>query len=337
MRNIENIKKLTDCWGKYQEYIGKYVVLWFNDGHITKRRMYKIDDDKYATYYNKQQIVFSKNATGNYEIVEKKAIAYEPANKPSNNSSYIKVKNNNEKLILECIKNDIPVFLTGPAGCGKNFIVQKAAKALGLDFYFTNSVQQEYKLTGFIDAGGTYHETEFYKAFKNGGLFFLDEIDASIPEVLVLLNAAIANRYFEFPNGRINANDNFRVVAAGNTIGLGADELYTGRFQLDEATLDRFAMIALDYERTVEMEITNGNDELVDFIRAIRKEAKKQGMHAVFSYRCLINMTRLENVIGTYDAMKMLIFKGMSQDEINTLKIDGPSKYYKCLNEMRVQ
>ena len=57
---------------------------------------------------------------------------------------------------------------------------------------------------------------------RNGGLFFLDEMDASIPEVLVLLNAAIANGYFEFPNGKITAHEDFRVVAAGNTVGSGA-------------------------------------------------------------------------------------------------------------------
>ena len=46
-------------------------------------------------------------------------------------------------------------------------------------------------------------------------------MDASIPEVLVLLNAAIANGYFEFPNGKVNLN-HVHFVAAGNTVGSGA-------------------------------------------------------------------------------------------------------------------
>ena len=73
----------------------------------------------------------------------------------------------------------------------ENFVdfSKKIAEELDLEFYFTNSIQQEYKITGFIDAGGKYHETEFYKAFKNGGLFFLDELDASIPEYLILYNS----------------------------------------------------------------------------------------------------------------------------------------------------
>ena len=76
----------------------------------------------------------------------------------------------------------------------------------------------------------------------------LDEMDASIPEVLVILNAAIANRYFDFPApiGYVEANPNFRVIAAGNTTGHGADFEYVGRNQLDGASLDRFAVVKID-------------------------------------------------------------------------------------------
>lgn len=102
--------------------------------------------------------------------------------------------------VANIVNLDIPVYLTGKAGTGKNVICQQVAEALGLDFYFTNAVTQEYKLTGFIDANGVYQETQFYKAFTHGGLFFLDEMDASIPETLIILNAAIANRYFDFPH-----------------------------------------------------------------------------------------------------------------------------------------
>lgn len=159
--------------------------------------------------------------------------------------------------IKMCLENDIPVYLAGPAGSGKNHAVEQIAKELDWNFYFSNSVQQEFKLTGFIDAGGTFHETEFYKACTSDkpSIFFLDEMDASIPEVLVLLNAAIANGYFEFPNGRVDF-DHVKFVAAGNTVGSGADEMYTGRMVLDQATLDRFAIIEFDYSLRIELAIT---------------------------------------------------------------------------------
>lgn len=241
--------------------------------------------------------------------------------------------------IKTCIDNDIPVYLVGEAGTGKNFTLQEIATDLGYEFYFTNSVQQEYKLTGFIDAGGVYHETEFYKAFTKGGLFFLDEIDASIPEVLVLLNAAIANRYFEFPNGRVDAHPNFRVVAAGNTVGSGANDLYTGRLVLDSATLDRFVIIEFDYDRNIEMKLANGNESLVNFIRGLRRFAKENGVRATFSYRCIITVTKLEKAgMELQDILAIAVFKGLDVDTTKTFKTDiakdgNTGKYFYALDK----
>ena len=247
------------------------------------------------------------------------------------------VKHSKFDMIKACIENDIPVYLAGPAGSGKNYTLEQISWELGLEFYFTNSVQQEYKLAGFIDAGGQYHETEFYKAFKNGGIFFLDEMDASIPEVLVLLNAAIANRYFEFPNGKIKAHKNFRVVAAGNTVGSGADEMYTGRLVLDQATLDRFAIIDFGYDRNIEMHIAKGNKELVDFVEAIRTEAETNGIRATFSYRCIGMVTKLERTgLELKHILAIAVFKGMEKDTINNFRLYSLNNKYKtALNELQ--
>lgn len=242
--------------------------------------------------------------------------------------------------IRACVESDIPVYLVGEAGTGKNFTLQELAEDMNLEFYFTNSVQQEYKITGFIDAGGVFHETEFYKAFTNGGLFFLDEIDASIPEVLVLLNAAIANRYFEFPNGRVDAHKDFRVVAAGNTVGAGANELYTGRLVLDSATLDRFVVIDFDYDKNIELHIAKGNKELVNFTRGLRKFCKDNGIRATFSYRMIMNVSKLESAgLKLTSILEMAVLKGLDRDTINTLQTDytegSAGRYYYALKEIQ--
>lgn len=228
------------------------------------------------------------------------------------------------KTLIDC---NIPVYLVGPAGSGKNHTLEQIAKELDLEFYFTNSVQQEFKLTGFIDAGGNYHETEFYRAFKNGGLFFLDEMDASIPEVLVLLNAAIANKYFEFPNGKIRAHKDFRVVSAGNTVGNGADEQYTGRLTLDQATLDRFAIVEFDYSLKIELFLAKGNIELVSFIRELRKQATEKGIRATFSYRSITMVQKLEGKLEMTEILTIAVFKGMDKDTIKTFSIYGSNRY----------
>lgn len=254
------------------------------------------------------------------------------------------VENNGEvhhekyDMIKQCLECGIPVYLAGPAGSGKNHTVEQIAKDLGWNFYFSNSVQQEYKLTGFIDAGGCFHETEFYKACtdENECIFFLDEMDASIPEVLVLLNAAIANGYFEFPNGRVDF-DHVHFVAAGNTVGSGADDMYTGRMVLDQATLDRFAIIEFDYSLNIEMAITKNNTELVNFIRQLRKEAKSKGIRATFSYRCMTMITKLEKTgMDLVVAMTISVVKGLDKDTINTLNPIGGSKYHNALKKIQM-
>lgn len=241
------------------------------------------------------------------------------------------------ETILTCLKANIPVYLAGPAGSGKNHTVEQICKELDWDFYFSNSVQQEYKLTGFIDAGGKYHDTEFFKACNSDHdcVFFLDEMDASIPEVLVLLNAAIANGYFEFPCGRVEL-EHVHFVAAGNTVGSGADEAYTGRMVLDQATLDRFAIIEFDYSIRIEMAIAHGNSDLVSFVRQLREASIQQGIRTTFSYRCIARVTKLEAAgMDTQTILKISLFGGLDKDTINTLQPVGDSKYHQALRTMQ--
>lgn len=222
--------------------------------------------------------------------------------------------------VLQIVSLDIPVYLTGRAGTGKNVICKQIAEALGLDFYFTNAVTQEYKLTGFIDANGRYQETQFYKAFTNGGVFFLDEMDASVPETLIILNAAIANRYFDFPIGKVDAHPDFRIIAAGNTLGTGADNNYTGRYCLDRASLDRFAMVYIDYSKKIEMAMADDNDELVKFCHAFRKVTDKSGIECLFSYRTIDRIAKLEKVFDNLNyVIQMSLLKGLGVDDINIL------------------
>jgi len=226
------------------------------------------------------------------------------------------------ETVLKFVANDEPVFLTGPAGSGKNVLCKQVAEALGLKFYFTNAVTQEYKLTGFTDAMGTYQPTQFYKAFTEGGVFMLDEMDASIPEVLVILNAAIANRYFDFPApiGYVEAHPDFRVIAAGNTTGHGADIEYVGRNQLDAASLDRFAVVKIDYSDAIEQSVVQGNVELLDFCRDFRKSANKAGLNIVVSYRAIGRLAKMVNLLTDEEAIDTCLVKGLDKDDMKIIE-----------------
>ena len=250
------------------------------------------------------------------------------------------VKHSKYETIKTCMTCGIPVYLAGPAGSGKNFTVEQIANELGWNFYFSNSVQQEYKLTGFIDAGGDFHETEFYKACtsENESVFFLDEMDASIPEVLVLLNAAIANGYFEFPTGRVDLK-NVHFVAAGNTVGSGSDEMYTGRMVIDQATLDRFAIIEFGYDTGIEMLMAENDDDLVDFIHSLRRSAEDNGVRATFSYRCITMAKKLENAgMPLVEVIKIAVVKGLDKDTIHTLfvkTVNSDNRFAKAFNKVK--
>ena len=120
--------------------------------------------------------------------------------------------NGNEKIrhekfpkIIGLLERKQAVYLHGPAGTGKSELAKEAAKELELDFYPASTITQEFKLTGFEDGHGIFHDTNFYKAIKNGGLFFLDEMDSCTSEVLVGINGALANGYFDFPHETLNS------------------------------------------------------------------------------------------------------------------------------------
>lgn len=170
-------------------------------------------------------------------------------------------------------------------------------------------------------------------------MFFLDEIDASIPEVLVILNAAIANGYFDFPCGRKDAHKDFRVIAAGNTKGTGADNNYTGRYSLDRASLDRFALVEINYSPTIESSVCNNNTELLAFTHSFRKATEKANIECLFSYRTISRISSLEDSdIPLKDIIEYSLIKGLDKDDVNiiaeNIKKDGlptNNKYYDAL------
>lgn len=241
------------------------------------------------------------------------------------------------KDLLLLISNNIPAMLTGGAGSGKSSTCEKVAEALGLDFYFSNAVTQEYKLTGFIDANGKYQETQFYKAFKDGGLFVLDEIDASVPEALIIINTAIANGYFDFPNGKVKAHENFRIVACANTYGLGGDDVYVGRNQLDAASLDRFVVVKFDYDPELEKNLATDKD-WVTFIQALRQQIISRKIRHIVSMRAIIYGDKL--LAAGADIEKILnevVFKNLEYDDIKSIgKISKniSNKYVKVYNSI---
>lgn len=243
--------------------------------------------------------------------------------------------------ILTQVQLDEPIMLIGPAGSGKNVAVQQVADALGKHMYYTNNASNEFKLTGFIDAGGNYRDTEFYKAFKNGGVFFLDEIDNSDPSALIVINSALANGYMAFPHETIDRHPDFRIVAAANTWGKGADLQYVGRNALDGATLDRFDNIFFDYDRNLEGNLYP-NEEVLQFMWSFRDAVLKSKIPHIVSTRGIGKVYKKEiNHIPVQEILTSNVIKNLGQDDVNSIignmnNISSNNKYYSGIKQLRL-
>ncbi len=239
--------------------------------------------------------------------------------------------------VVNLLNAGINVYLYGPAGTGKTHLCKQAAAALGVPFFSDQKICNEFQITGFVDASGKYQETEFYRAFTTGALYMLDEFDASDPCAAVTLNLALANGYFTFPGvGRVEAHKDFRVIAAGNTIGRGATMEYEGRNCLDGATLDRFAVLPVGYDDEIELNKANGDQELVNFIHEVRRAASACGVQIIASYRAIENIAKMRNIFTPSECLSMLLIKGIEKDQISLLASEcrGRGVWFDALKEL---
>lgn len=242
----------------------------------------------------------------------------------------------NFENILHLVAAHENVYLYGPAGSGKNTIAEQIAEALGVEFYYQNTLVTKFDISGYKNAQGEYEETPFYKAWKNGGLFFADELDNSTAEAIIALNAALANGYYTFPNSseKVAKNPNFFCIAAGNTNGQGATEEYCGRYQMDESSRDRFAFIEIDYNKKVEESICGGHLDTLDFIRDLRSVAKSLHIKLICGYRAISRLAKFYDM-NTRFVLDSFIFKGLSVDDVREIAaaMSSENKYTKELKK----
>lgn len=249
--------------------------------------------------------------------------------------------------IAQCVEIGIPVYLYGPAGSGKSYIGMQVAERLSLTYYEDSKIENVFDLKGFIDAGGHYIETAFYKAYTQGGLLFLDELDASAPAALTCINNAIANKGFTFPNGYKEKHPDFRLIAAGNTTGNGAarDKYgieYVGRNMLDAATLNRFAVkIECDYSEEIEKHITQkyiGERAagLLEFAHNLRAATAATNVQCTCTYRELTAISQRLAVGETLADIIVTTFGHLDKDDLRLLSanLGGCGAFVEAFKEM---
>ena len=221
-------------------------------------------------------------------------------------------------------------YLYGPTGSGKNVLAEQVARALGLKFFYQAHTTDRFELTGFVDAAGNYQATEFYHAYTEGGLFMLDELDASDENTLITLNSA-ANGYFAFPCGTVKQHPDFRLIAAGNTVGRGATDEYTGRRVLDMASLSRFLPREHKYSRIIDMAAAQQDEALVEFVEKLREIKDETGIQILASPRQIKTIKLLEGLGSSLsDLLRDAFATYLTVDDLNIVqnKICGMNNRY---------
>ena len=198
--------------------------------------------------------------------------------------------------VLKLVAAKQNVLLVGPAGCGKTHLFSMVAKALGkrhASISLSAGVTEAH-LTGRLlptgDGGRfVYTQSPFVTMYTEGGAFLLDEMDGADPNVLLSINQATANGGFEIEargasglDTHVKRHPDAVVMATANTFGTGAGALYVGRNQLDAATLDRWYVVAMDYDKAYEERL-----------------APSQVTHFVWTLRDLITENRWRRVAST--------------------------------------
>jgi cobaltochelatase CobS len=196
--------------------------------------------------------------------------------------------------LIRSLAPGLHVWLAGPSGSGKTHAAEQAATALGLTFRLQGAMTMAHELTGFVDAGGKYHETPFVTTFRNGGLILLDELDAGSNEALLALNSALANGVMCLPSGEIiRAHADFRCIGAANTFGQGATADYVGRTRIDAAFLQRFgARLTWAYDEVLETAMAN-MPAWSERVQRARQRAKEAGLKILITPRASIAGAKL--------------------------------------------
>jgi MoxR-like ATPase len=231
--------------------------------------------------------------------------------------------------IVQRLMLGLNVMLVGPAGSGKTTVGQQVADCLGLQFgciSLTAGVSESRLVGRFAPMGEggkfEYVETDFVRIWRDGGVMVLDEVDAADPNVLLCLNAALANKFLITPDPkqpRIKRHKDCMIIACANTWGSGADREYVGRNQLDVSTLDRFcaSQFKLDYDEKFESAV--GEPSVVEYFHDIRRQVRQMKIRRVVSSRIILDGSLIVRSGGTLDEVKESFFLPWTEAERNAV------------------
>lgn len=222
------------------------------------------------------------------------------------------------------VKLGLNVVLTGPTGCGKTSVVRALASHLNRPFVRFNMngetrvshlvgmnkpATEEGALTLKFSAGA------MVEAMREGYWVLLDEIDAALPQVLMVLQPVLEEDlrtlYVPETGEPVRAHDDFRLFATGNTIGYRstARMRHAGTNPLNDAFVDRFGMVIdVDYPpraqeiARVKVNCPGVDETFIDGICRVAEELRTdEKFKSDFSTRRCVQWARLYHAFAKDD------------------------------------
>lgn len=238
------------------------------------------------------------------------------------------LKPENYDLVKDLVQDGFKVMLVGPRGTGKTEMALRIFSELERRLYMLTSPQTRYEVTGYADANGVEVPTQITQAITDpqGGLL-LEEMDRSMPEALIPMNAMLANGVMDVPvRGMVKVEPTLAIIATANTNGHGRTEEYGTAQRLDASTLDRFVVVHVGYDRAIDEACAVNakgkvDNRLVDFITDYRKVCLANGLgEYTVSYRGVRNIKKLADKHGIRAALELALVKDcISKDDLATI------------------
>ena len=244
-------------------------------------------------------------------------------------------------LVAKLIAAKINVYLHGTFGTGKTKLAEHVCEMLGVDYHIVNFTPQssESGLTGYM-WGNEYIKSTVRDCMESGKALILDEADACNPAIFLRLCALLSSRTMSFPDGkRVDAHDNFFVIACGNTTMGGATQAANGRLRQDRAIVDRFAMVFQGIDDSLEASFLGISEpsEPVDIeaggliskeywlgrVRKARAAQTKLGIECTISPRAsILGAQMIDAGIGLSWLDSCVLFRGLSTEQVTRIQAE---------------
>jgi len=242
------------------------------------------------------------------------------------NIPFYQAQNNEVELFEQAYKNQLPLLIKGPTGCGKTRFIEHMAAKLGRPLY---TVACHDDLTAadlvgrhLIAEGSTYwHDGPLTKAVREGAICYLDEVVEARKDTTVVLHPLSDDRRLlpiERTGELLKAPPEFMLVVSYNP---GYQNLLKG---MKPSTRQRFVSMRFNYpdmatenqiiqqETGIDVAVSN---QLVELAQALRV-LKDHDLEESASTRLLVYAaTLIQSGLDPIEACRAAIIEPLSDDE----------------------